>query len=74
MKSIEDELGLLEKWYEKAQPKFLALEEVISQYCKSLGERAIGYPLVDLEEQFKEVFCPQFSILTSQLVDIFPAV
>lgn len=31
MKSIEDELGLLEKWYEKAQPKFLALEEVISQ-------------------------------------------
>lgn len=38
------------------EPKFLALEEVISQYWKSLGEHAVGYPLVDLEEQFKEVF------------------
>jgi len=36
----------------------LALEEVISQYWKSLGELAIGYPLVDLEEQFKKVMSP----------------
>lgn len=60
MKSISDELGLLEKWYEKTQPKFLTLEEVISQYCKSLGEHEIGYPLVDLEEQFKKVLSPAF--------------
>lgn len=38
------------------QPKFLALEEAISQYWRSLDEHAVAYPLVDLEGQFEKAF------------------